>query len=142
MTKTLFAAVATLAALAAPAFAAGGHGKAKEGPPALLDAAIAAERALIEAYDAVMASDPDPRLAAIRAQHQAHLEALGASDDPASASSAGPSATRGSLVALERDAAVRARQDCLEAEDPELVRTLAFIAASEASHAPALRAGA
>lgn len=108
--------------------------------------AVAAEQALIAAYDTALAEGADPLLEAIRAQHRAHLDALGGTAVTADATTADATTavppTRAALAVLEREAATRGREHCLEAADPELVRTLAYIAASEASHVPALRAGA
>lgn len=102
----------------------------------VLAAAIADEQALIAAYDAVLAGGAAPLLQAIRAEHQAHLDALGG----AGTTPAAPlDVTAASLAERERAAAARCREHCAQATDPALVRTLAFIAASEASHVPALR---
>ena len=101
--------------------------------------AASRERDLIAAYDAALARRADPLLASIRAQHEAHLAALGGGG------AAGPApseVTTAVLVSLERDAAAACRQACMDTTDAELARTFAFIAASEASHAPALRAQA
>lgn len=118
--------------------------------PLPLPAAVAAEeRQLVAVYAAVAAAFPDlaPGISTIGAQHQAHADALASIEaDPADSASATPIAVPGTrsevlafLVASERRA-MRERIDaCVGADQPELARTLAFIAASEGAHIPALK---
>lgn len=110
-----------------------------------------AEAALVARYDATLAALPDAPpevrdlLSAIREQHAAHLVAVGGTPaDPAESTAGGtvPSTTQAALAALmsaEKRAARDRVRACTTAESPDLARTLAFIAASEASHVPALR---
>ena len=103
------------------------------------------EAAIIALYDAVISTLPDgdtrarPVLVAIREQHQQHLAALDQADAPASEGAPAAPATIATLVDAERAAARGRIRSCTEAQEPELARVLAFIAASEASHVPALR---
>lgn len=119
-----------------------------EPTPELSSEVAAAEADLIARYDAVIATLAEgsdrvrSTLEAIRMQHAEHLSALGGA--PTGASVAGAEAVVGSpaiaaLVDAERQAAKARIGSCVEASDPELARTLAFIAASEASHVPVLR---
>lgn len=118
------------------------------GPSAASASAAAAdEAALIARYEAALASVPDDQpdlrtaLSLIREQHRSHLDALGgapAATVPASA----PATTAGllaDLITAERAASDERITACVDARDPELARLLSFIAASEASHVPALR---
>lgn len=109
----------------------------------VLDQAIATELALIDAYDRALANGSDRLLASIREEHLAHLAALGGTMPvtPSEENSSGAAPVdRADLIALEAGAALAGRDACRDAVDRELVRTLAFIAASEASHGPALEA--
>lgn len=123
--------------------------------PSLGQAVAADEEALIALYEAVIASLPEdggsvrPLLLAIRDQHRQHRTALladaASAGDAAPAPDPAPSFAPGdralaALLEAERAAAKARIRACVAAEDPELVRVLAFIAASEASHVPALRA--
>lgn len=131
-------------------------------PPAPDLAAVVAgdERALIALYDAALAglSEADERrrvlLTALRQQHVEHRDALAPNvavsvdgdmaggavpDAEGTVSSAAPVAPGlRDLAAAERKAAKERIRACVEADDPQLARTLAFIAASESSHVPAL----
>lgn len=116
--------------------------------PAELAARVAAEeQALIARYDAALASlESDGAadagtvrlLTSIRDQHVAHREALGGAGD-APAGTAPSTVTVSGLIDLERAAARSRVRSCVEADDPSLARLLSLIAASEASHLPALR---
>lgn len=97
---------------------------------ALRAAAVERERGLLARYDA---APPSPVVAAIRAEHEQHLTALGA---PSPAPTAPPPAS-GSLVAAERAAAAGHAADAMKAS-PALAAVLASLAASEASHPVAL----
>lgn len=116
-----------------------------EPEPIAPDATVAAEEALLIAhYDAVLQALPETQtetrsaLSALREQHVAHREALGGGGEPALDDlPEDPSIT--SLTAAEKAASKARIRACAEASDPELARTLAFIAASEASHVPALK---
>lgn len=118
---------------------------APERPAPALDATVAADEAqLIAHYDAVLASLPEgdsavrATLLLIRDQHAEHREALGggSADEPVVLPDQ-PSIS--SLMAAEKSAAKSRIRSCVEATDPELARVLTFIAASEASHVPALK---
>jgi hypothetical protein len=109
------------------------------------DPTLADEQSLIDRYDATIAAFPalSAALTPIRDQHAEHLTALGS---VAAASSATPAtgvaptakAAIGSLIDAER-AGMRLRlAACVDAKTPEQARVLAFIAASEGSHIPAL----
>ena len=101
------------------------------------------EQALLDAYDAVMAAFPDlsTALVEIRAQHADHLQALGGSGvaSPSFTVPATDTAALEALRAMERAASRSRRTACLSTSDADLAGLLTFIAASEASHAPALR---
>lgn len=116
-----------------------------EPEPAPPDDLVAAEEALLIAhYDAVLAAIPETQgdvraaLTALREQHVAHREALGGGGEPV-LDDLPDSPSVASLVAAEKAASKARIRACVEAADPELARTLAFIAASEASHVPALK---
>ena len=98
------------------------------------------EVALIAAYDAALGSGPNALLSSIREQHLAHLTELGGSTaaSPSASSTSLPAPSTTDLQERERVSARAVRSACSEALDPELIRTLTFIAASEASHVPAL----
>lgn len=114
---------------------------------ALSAAAAARERTLLAAYDSVLASTPAlaAQLQPVRAEHLAHLFALGApafqvAGHPPSASPrppAAPSAARARLAVHERRAAAAHAADALSASR-RLAPVLASLAASEASHHEAL----
>lgn len=112
-------------------------------PPAAADPTVADEQALIGRYEATAAAHPAlaEALAPLAAQHRAHLQALGSPDAPAVAPAevaSTPAAAVAALVQAER-AASRLRIDaCVSAADGDRARLLAFIAASEAGHVPAL----
>lgn len=118
-------------------------------PTADLAGEVAAEEStLIATYDAVLAAtglgdEASARLALIRDQHAQHLEALGGTAGPATSSeSSSPLTTDAAvanLIAAEREASRSRIRACVSADDAELARLLTFIAASEASHVPALR---
>lgn len=127
-------------------------------------AAVAAETSLLEAYAATSLAHPDlaGRLQTYADHHRAHLEALtptGApSGDPTASGIAGPGATGptatgtsppvsvpadpsaalASIGQAEAAAAAARTADCLAADDGELARLLASVAASEALHRDAL----
>ena len=113
-----------------------------------LAARVAAdEAALIARYDSILAARPaiDPAaaalLAAIRDEHVQHRDALGGTAAPSSPAPAISSASAGlsELPRAERQASRSRVRACEDAQEPELARLLAFIAASEAAHVPALR---
>lgn len=121
-------------------------------PDDAVRAAVAeAETALIAQYQGVITAFPDlgASLVAILEQHRAHLAAVtpgqGAAEMAPQISPSTTSAPKGSavdalqfLADAERAASQQRREACVLAADPELTRMLAFIAASEASHVPAL----
>lgn len=98
------------------------------------------EQALIDLYAAAIATNPTvaDQLQVIADQHADHLAALGVAAQPAS-----PAPTAGTSLAdlrdAERQAARQRRTACVASSDGELARTLALIAASEASHVAALK---
>jgi hypothetical protein len=104
-------------------------------------AAVAREVELLSAYDEALAAaapGASAELAAVRADHEAHLAALGAPSPAASPSaSAQVPASPGALAARERSAAAAHAADALRASRP-LAALLASMAASEASHLVAL----
>ena len=105
---------------------------------ALREAAVVRERALLAAYDALLAASPEAaaRLAPLRAEHEAHLAALGGTAVPAgTAPPATPVAagTVADLVRLERETATAHAAATVPAS-PGLAALLAQLAASEASH--------
>ena len=114
--------------------------------PATVSTAVAAqEQELVQLYDATIAAYPEiaAALQVIRDQHQQHAMALDASSSPSSAppTEIAESVDRAlvALVSAEKKAMRQRIDACVEAEDAGLARTLAFIAASESSHVPALR---
>jgi len=131
----------------------------------LRDRIVADKRALLASYDATARRHPGlgKRLAPLRADHAAHMAALGApeptSTGPAtpgpatptgSAPGAGatapavPAAPRAAvraLVAAEAAAAALRVRDCVAANSPDLARLLAAIGGCEAAHAALLRGG-
>jgi hypothetical protein len=105
--------------------------------------AITAELALIAEYERALASRSEPQLLAIRDEHVAHLSALDAGEAVEQESADDDTGTRSPVVVAdlrdrERTAADQGRARCTQATSPELIRLLTFIAASEASHVPAL----
>lgn len=101
-----------------------------------------AEQALIAQYQAFITAFPQlsAELKPILDQHGDHLKALGVTA-PATAAPVAASDARTAVAVLadvEREAAKARRASCVAATDPGLARLLALIAASEASHAPAL----
>ena len=114
--------------------------------PATVATAVAAqEQQLVALYAAVIAAYPDlaEPLQEISAQHAAHAATLDPDSTPASPSTVElPETAAEAVVALasaERRAMRQRIDACVEATDAGLARTLAFIAASEGSHVPALR---
>lgn len=105
------------------------------------------EAALIALYDQSIAALPDLAkfLQPIRDQHAEHLSALGGSAEQqasATASStlaADPTAAIATLIEAERSASKQRIDASLDATDAQTVRTLVYIAASEAAHVPALK---
>lgn len=108
---------------------------------ALRAAAVARERGLLAAYDAALQQDPAraERLVPLRAEHAAHLAALGEQEAPSTVSPAPapPSPLGGDLATAER-AAAAAHAEATAAASPALAAVLAQLAASEASHPVAL----
>lgn len=142
-------AAASGAALVAGCTASSGDKPAGSPDDGVRSAVAASELALIAQYQAAIAAFPDlgASLVAILEQHRAHLAVVApgeaSSQDAAAPTAAAPAATSagqmvGALAEAERVASQERRQACREAADPELARILAFIAASEASHVPAL----
>lgn len=122
----------------------GGSGAGDE---AVVLAALMGELTLLSAYDAALRQSPSLAgvLEPLRAQHAAHAQALRAqravTEPTRIPEITVPGAPAGAIAALrraEQDAATARTASCVEAADPSLARTLALIAASEASHAAAL----
>lgn len=132
--------------------ASGAHPDSGSGAPADPDAGLlvglrSAELGLIAQYDAVIAQYPvlSARLTAMRADHAAHLAAVGgsvsqASPNPSSASQLDIGQAVAGLAGAERSAASARIGDCRGAHDPGLARMIAAIGGSEASHAALLTA--
>jgi hypothetical protein len=125
-----------------------GGGKAEDPDSAVLAEAIADVRDLIARYDTAPES-AHKKLVALRADHQAHLGALGATDmagpTPSSTFGATPSAKPSSgpalyadLAAAEKAAADRRVDQCKRATSADLARLLASIGGCEAGHAAVL----
>lgn len=122
-----------------------GCGSNPETPPSpspTPDDQQAQELALIAGYDAALTTaGPAVRVLyqRLRAEHVAHLKALGwAAAPPSPDNSAGTG--RRALLRAERRA-VRSRTEAARsAEDPERAQILALIAASEAQHVVSLEA--
>jgi len=109
--------------------------------PALLAVARSAEQDLIAQYDAVIAAEPTlaGQLTALRADHLAHLSALGGTPTTPSAqpSIPPPGTAAQALAALagaERTAAAARVAQCRAAREPALARLIASIGGSEAAH--------
>jgi hypothetical protein len=128
----------------------GGNGTKADPDAAVLAEAIADIRALIARYDNAPGSVPK-KIIALRADHLAHLAALGAT----ATASPSPSATFGTggepsakptagalaqLAAAEKAAAQRRVDQCKRARSAELARLLASIGGCEAAHASLLDA--
>ena len=101
------------------------------------------EQALIAAYDAVILAHPSltGALRPIRDEHKAHLSACGVhgSTAPAVTATSTARAAISALITAEISAARAHSRAAHQAADSHWVRTLTFLAASEASHVPALR---
>ncbi len=112
---------------------------------------LANEQELIAKYNVAIAGLPTlaKELTALRDQHAQHVIALGGTPPDTSPSTAvvpgfpGPSAGQQSIIqalsVAERSAASQRVEACVVATDGAMARTLTFIAASEASHLPALK---
>jgi len=113
---------------------------------------VADEQSLVLLYDQAIAAQPSLAavLQPIRDQHLQHLTALGSAAPEGSApalsgsasttSASSAKATLQSLIDAETSAAQQRADAAVTATDPQQARTLTFIAASEASHVPALKA--
>lgn len=103
----------------------------------------ASERNLIARYTEIIAAHPQlaPRLQPLLQQHEEHLAATGVevADPPALAPPSDIRSALGALRQAELTAAAERRESCQLASEPEFVRTLTFIAASEASHIAVLK---
>lgn len=122
---------------------------------ALRAAAVERERQLLARYDSLLQQQPDlaPRLSPLRAEHAAHLTALGEQEQPATGSPTAPAAADledtvppspatgpgglPGLVQAER-AAAAAHVVATSSASASLAAVLAQLAASEASHPVAL----
>jgi hypothetical protein len=124
--------------------ASSGAAAAASATAGLADEVAAQEHDLVAVYDAVIAGFPSlaAALGTIRDQHVQHAAALGSPATAAATPGAAPGsqgAALGMLIGAERDALHARIASCVAAPDAALARTLAFIAASEGSHVPALR---
>jgi hypothetical protein len=120
----------------------GGGDKAEDPDTAVLAEAVADTRDLIARYDHAPASIRK-KIIALRADHQAHLEALGATTmvTPSPSATVTPSpgpAALSDLAAAEKTAADRRVDQCKRAKSADLARLLASIGGCEAAHAKAL----
>lgn len=101
-----------------------------------------AEQALIAQYQTFITAFPElgADLTPLLEQHADHAKAIGVKATATSAPVAAADARTAIAVLadVERAAAKARRASCVAATDPELARIVALIAASEASHAPAL----
>jgi hypothetical protein len=125
-----------------------GGGKAADPDSALLAEVIADVRELIARYDSAPES-LRKKLATLRADHRAHLAALGATDlaaptptssvgvTPSARPSSGPG-TYAELATAERAAADRRVEQCKRAVAGDLARLLASIGGCAAAHAVVL----
>jgi hypothetical protein len=121
---------------------ASGGGKTEDPDTAVLAEAVAETRDLIARYDRAPASIRK-KIIALRADHQAHLEALGATTmvTPSPSATVAPSpgpAALSDLAAAEKTAADRRVDQCKRAKSADLARLLASIGGCEAAHAKAL----
>jgi hypothetical protein len=126
--------------------ASGGGNKSEDPDTAVLAEAVADTRDLIARYDDAPASIRK-KIIALRADHQAHLEALGATGaaTPTPSSSTGATAkpspgpaALADLAVAEKTAADRRVDQCKRAKSTDLARLLASIGGCEAAHAKAL----
>jgi len=111
---------------------------------AQINVAVAtSERALIARYTATISAFAQlaPSLEPLMRQHEEHLAATGVEvpDPPAQTPPSDLSVAIAALRQAELTAALERRESCLLVSDPDFVRTLTFIAASEASHVAALK---
>ena len=127
-----------------------GGGKGEDPDTAVLAEAVADTRELIARYDDAPASIRK-KIIALRADHQAHLEALGATSmtsatptsafgattEPSAKPSSGP-ATLAALSTAEKTAADLRVDQCTRAKSGDLARLLASIGGCEAGHAQLL----
>lgn len=145
----LTAPLAVLAACSTSADSTGTNGSpapaGSAGDGGQVDDQAVQEADLVALYDAVLAAFPDAAvtglLRSVRDQHAQHLDALGGATSTGAASvPATLTAALTALAATEREASRSRVRACVAAGDPENARVLSLIAASEASHVPALRA--
>jgi hypothetical protein len=111
--------------------------------PAPVDQVALSEATLIALYSSVAVAHPAlaDSVARIADQHREHLTALGfpqIPSVPAQQAAQNRGAAIDQCIAAELRAADARQASCQNAEDPEMIRLLAIIAASEASHAPDL----
>ena len=122
----------------------GGSGASPVATGAQINIAVAtSERALIALYTATISAFAQlaPSLEPLLRQHEEHLAATGVEvpDPPAQNPPSNFSAAIAALRQAELTAALERRESCQLASEPDFVRTLTFIAASEASHVAALK---
>ena len=148
--------VLTVPALGAAATALAACGSDEPAPEAIEiepsappepDETLVEELALIGAYEGTIAVHSELRgtLTTIADQHRAHARELGATEEdleaiepiPPQAASAKDAVTN--LMKRERNAAQQRAQAAEQSSEPERIRALTFIAASESSHVPELK---
>lgn len=123
---------------------AGGTGASPVATGAQINVAVAtSERALIASYNATISAFAQlaPSLEPLLRQHEEHLAATGVEvpEPPIQTPPSDLSAAIAALRQAELTAALERRESCLLASEPDFIRTLTFIAASEASHVAALK---
>ena len=122
----------------------GGSGASPVATGAQINIAVAtSERALIALYTATISAFAQlaPGLEPLLRQHEEHLAATSVEvpEPPAQTPPSDLSAAIAALRQAELTAALERRESCLLASEPDFIRTLTFIAASEASHVAALK---
>ena len=111
------------------------------------DETLLDELALIGAYAGTIAVYDQLRgsLTAIADQHRAHARELGATEadlaavEPIPPNAGNAKQALANLITRERNAAGQRSDAAASADDPERIRALTFIAASESSHVPELK---
>lgn len=140
----VFAGAGVLSACGSGATTAGATTASPVATGAQINVAVAtSERALIASYNATISAFAQlaPSLEPLLRQHEEHLAATGAEvpEPPIQTPPSDLSAAIAALRQAELTAALERRESCLLASEPDFIRTLTFIAASEASHVAALK---
>ena len=110
---------------------------------AVAESVVVNEIALVAMYEQVIASTDNNAstlalLSEIANQHRLHAQAMPTTYAPPAPSPPMNRPTIDDLIAAERNAADQRTSSCMEATAENLTRSLALIAASEASHVQAL----